>query len=285
MRVVQYATSQPLAGARVTLAGRDPVTTNAEGRFEFGADTRPPEVPIPVMVEAAGHLRRQTFLKWERGERDTVLDLIPDARPFSATFFRELLRDAYESPNALEPFRRWTSTPRFVLRTVYQDGRAVEPEVLAVIRQAVGWSVPAFTGGTMSARLEEGPATPAPAIGVVRILMVRDDPSSTTCGRATVGRDPGTITLFSDACNCGSVKVPSEVVAHEVGHALGFWHVSDRRSIMYPTIKFRCPTGQLSDDERYHAALAYRRSPGHIEPDIDTDVTPLSTRGRVEIDN
>ena len=267
------------------VGGREPVTTDAEGRFRLGADTRPPDAPMPVTVEAAGHLPRRTFLKWERGDRETVLDLIPEGRPFSPDFFRQLMRDAYDSPHALEPFRRWTATPRFFLRTVYQDGRAVEPEVLTVIRQALGWSVPGFTGGTMSAMVDEGTQTPPPTSGVIRILVLRDDPGGTVCGRASVGRNPGNITLFSDACNCGSIKVPAEVVAHEVGHALGFWHVSDRRSIMYPTIKSRCPSGALSGDERYHSALAYRRSPGHLEPDTDTDVTPLAIEDGDEIEN
>jgi hypothetical protein len=175
-------------------------------------------------------------------------------------------------------FRRWTTTPRFYIRTLYESGRPMEPEVLDVIRQAIAWSVPAFTGGTMAAIIEEGTATPDPAFGVIRVLSIHDRDAE-FCGEALVGWDPGRIMLFSDACSCGSVKVPSELVAHEVGHALGFRHVGDRRSIMYPFIRSRCPSGRLSADESYHAALAYRRSPGHVEPDTDTDVTPL-TAGR-----
>ena len=258
--------------------------TDAEGRFELGADARPPEVPIPVTVEAAGHLRRQTFLRWGRGERETILDLIPDGPPFSATFFRQLLHNAYDEPDTPEDFRRWTITPRFYVRTLYENGRPIEPEVLEVIRQAIAWSMPAFTGGTIAAVVEEGPATPAPAFGVIRVLSVHD-PKNDICGQALVGWDPGRITLFSDACNCGSVKLPSELVAHEVGHALGFRHVGDRRSIMYPFIKSRCPTGRLSADESYHATLAYRRSPGHVEPDTDTAVTPLAAGRPVEVVN
>lgn len=283
-QVVQYATNRPLAGARVVVAGGTPITTDADGRIELAADTKPGETPLSVTIEAAGHLTRQTFLRWERGARETTVDLIPDGRPFSAPFFRQLLRDAYDAPANLQPFKRWTQAPRFYLRTVDQTGRAIEPEVLAVVRNAIPLAVTDFTGGLMTAALEEGTETPPSTTGWVRVLIMRD-PAEEVCGRAFVGANPGRITLYSDTCNCGSVKVPAEVVAHEVGHALGFHHVSDRRSVMYPYTSGGCPAGVLSADERYHAPLAYRRSPGHLEPDTDTDVTPLSAGRPIEVAN
>ena len=37
-------------------------------------------------------------LRWERGEREAILDLIPDGPPFSATFLRQLLHNTYDEP-------------------------------------------------------------------------------------------------------------------------------------------------------------------------------------------
>ena len=56
---------------------------------------------------------------------------------------------------------------------------------------------------------------------------------------------------------------------HEVGHALGFFHVADTKSVMYPFIPGNCPPGDLSADERYHSAIAYTRPRGNVDPDAD----------------
>jgi hypothetical protein len=56
---------------------------------------------------------------------------------------------------------------------------------------------------------------------------------------------------------------------HEVGHAMGFFHVPHRNSVMYPFLPGNCPSGTLSAAEKYHAAIAYSRPRGNLDPDRD----------------
>jgi hypothetical protein len=65
---------------------------------------------------------------------------------------------------------------------------------------------------------------------------------------------------------------------HEVGHAMGFFHVSDDRSIMYPFTAGDCPRGELSAAEAFHAAIAYSRPRGNTEPDEDPSPGGASMR-------
>jgi hypothetical protein len=165
---------------------------------------------------------------------------------------------------------RWNDSPRFYLRTVDQNGKAVEQSVLAVVQDAILRAVPLFTHNKLSvAALETGVETRDAASGWINVDIKRDRKEKQTCGTAFIGANPGTITLNYDVCACGSNKIPGAVVLHEVGHALGFFHVPDNRSAMYPFIPGRCPPGNLSAAEKYHAAIAYSRPRGNTEPDND----------------
>jgi hypothetical protein len=130
--------------------------------------------------------------------------------------------------------------------------------------------VPAYTGGVYSAAAIETGTTDRPAAtGWIAVNILRDPDQRRTCGLSYVGRNPGEITLYNDVCSCGSVKIPGSLVMHEVGHALGFFHVPDRDSVMYPFAPNHCPPGALPLVESYHAAIAYARPHGNTDPDND----------------
>ena len=85
-----------------------------------------------------------------------------------------------------------------------------------------------WTNGKLSvATLETGTETRPRTDGWIVVNITRDY-SSEFCGCAFVGAPDGQIELVDDRCNCGSNKISGAIVAHEVGHAMGFFHVGER---------------------------------------------------------
>ena len=50
---------------------------------------------------------------------------------------------------------------------------------------------------------------------------------------------------------------------------MGFFHVSDSHSMMYPYIEQECRAGSLSAAESFHTAIAYSRPRLNTDPDRD----------------
>jgi hypothetical protein len=273
-RITAVGSGQPVGGATLTPGWTlAPVTADAEGFYELGAVANPPSTPYPVAISAAGMLTRDTFITWARGPRTGVdMSLIRDSAPFSMDFYRQFVRGMFDragDPDAPYPNFRWTSAPNFYVRTIDSANRSVEPEVLAVTLDALRRAVPAYTGGTYQAgTIETGTDVRPETTGWINVDFRRNT-GGNTCGTSFIGRNPGVITLYIDICSCGSNKVPGAVTMHEVGHAMGFFHVSDRSSLMFPFIPGQCPPGVLSAAEAHHAAVAYSRPRGNRDPDRD----------------
>jgi hypothetical protein len=272
-QVVTLGSSRPVAAARITSEVGVTTQSDAAGGFRLGSNTDPEFTPHAFTVEADGFVPRKAYVRWERGLRTGIaFDLIPLTAPFSIEFYRAFVRNAYDAPGQLEPLRRWTSSPRFYVRSVDQNGRAIEPEVMDVVLGTIPDAVRQFTGGRIGvAQIESGVETRPPAAGWIAVNIVRD-PSSDACGRSMVGADPGEITLYDDRCGCGSYKIRGRTVAHEVGHALGFWHVPGTRGVMTGSAP-GCPGVEFSAEELYHGPIAYQRAVGNLDPDADPQTT------------
>jgi hypothetical protein len=232
-------------------------------------------------VSADGFITREQWITWQAGARDDVtLDLIRDTAPFSSNFYREMVRGAYDQEGSPYPVLRLLQAPKFYFKTVDQTGRALEPTVISYVSDALRRAVPLYTGGLYSASLEVGTETRPDTPGVINVLVNTDLAERSTCGYAYIGREAGEITfVINDVCSCGSVKISGAVVLHEVAHALGFFHVSDRNSVLYPQVAGRCPVGEPSAAERFHAGIAYSRPRGNTDPDSDPTSGRLLTFG------
>jgi hypothetical protein len=112
------------------------------------------------------------------------------------------------------------------------------------------------------ARWETGPTPRSRQDGW--IVIERRDQTGGICGTAFVGASAGQI--FLDGSNKCRVDA---VLAHEVGHALGFWHVNIEGSLMYPQYRDSNVNDAPTERERWHAAIAYARSAGNQDIDVD----------------
>ena len=281
--VVATISRAPVAGASVNAAIADAVLTDAQGRFRLEGSSIPTPSTFRVTVTAAGHLTREVWVAWRRGTRDLTFDIVAETAPFSLAFYRQLARDAYEEEDGLEDLVVWRSAPSFYVRTTDENGRAISSGVLRTITNTIRTAVRDFTGGRFNAAaIDTGSSTRRERAGWVNVHIVQETDGA--CGTAFVGANPGQITLLHSGCGCDDGEISSEIVAHEVGHALGFFHVSDRRSLMYPFVTGNCPNGSLTPTERHHASVAYSRPRGNTDPDSDPQSVSLVDR-RIRVVN
>ena len=221
-----------------------------------------------MTISAPGYVSRETTIRTTTPR----VDLIPEAG-FDLAFFRQLGRDDYDRSRGvpghttLQPLWVLTDAPSFYMEVEGAKGlsRQLALKLEAVTRRIV----PMMTGGRFTVtRWETGP-TPRPRQPGWIMIERKDDlsgPDSTNpCGRAYVGASDGQIWLSGDQ-QCRQ----EALMAHELGHALGFFHVDRRGAMMSPQQDWSLPSNDTPTDlERHHAALAYARP--RFNTDVDRD--------------
>jgi hypothetical protein len=284
-RVLGTLTDTPVGGAEVEV-GSLSAMTNAEGRFTLSQSVAP-SAALRAKVTAGGHLTRATSVGWPRSSPEPRIDLIATTPPFSLSFYKQLVRGELHFPE-LDRVYRWTEAPRVSLHPFDDEGHPLAPHVVAKIREVVPKAVAAWSGGLFTNVALEEVETADETEGWIVLHVVRSR-SSDNCGSADFWYyEPGRIVtarieLTLDKCGCGSRRITENTISHEIGHAMGFWHVNGRY-ILNGTGQDPCNSIEkqvITGTEAFHSRIAYARPPGNRDPDSDPAAFTLATDGGV----
>ncbi len=274
--VVEALTGHPIDAATLsfTVAGSPQTLTTSGGGVWQLTDGRLPGDVI-IEISAPGYLTRRTHLQSVTSGGQISIDLIRDAAPFSLEFYRQLIRNQFDDPSSLMRLKRWTRNPNFYVDTRNpRDGTELSSSERDLVRSVIQGSVAQMTGGRLAAgAVEFAAGARGERPGVVNVSFV-NQPGNEFCGWSMVGTDPGSLTLnLASRCDTPCGTIAPRTLAHEVGHALGFYHVA-RGDVLSTNWSARdCGSTTMSRTEEHHARLAYARAPGNR----DTDFDPLST--------
>jgi hypothetical protein len=243
--------------------------------FVVGASTAETS-PRGVTFRQAGIVPRETWLRVPGPE--AVISLIASA--FDLTAFNQMFRTPV--------LRRWTDAPPLLVvdrvvafegvnasSMLVRDEQLTDDEHRSIVDDLT-WALPQLTGGTFDGFASTALDSPQPnsRYGVLtsgRITVVRVQGLTSATGFWGYSRwqwlgdrvVAGLIMLDRDFDRSGSA-FRRALRTHELGHALGFNHVTGRVSVMNSSARVE-PTSFDLDGAR----LAFSRVPGNRSPDID----------------
>ena len=271
----------PLAGVIATGADIGSSSSDGSGTLSIFAATSSSS-PRNIDVTSSATVTRTASVRVP-GDH-AVLDLIP--KGFDLTGFDQLVRSA-----GAQPLVRWTSAPglivigktlQYVNANSLVDATAlaesISDEDLTSLVADMTNGLPLMTGGTFTGFSSVVIQTPDAG----QLVHLRNT------GFITVSRQAGLSTAsVTDVLGYGSWQLLGSVVVggtialdrtndvgafqkpvriHELGHALGYNHVTTRISVMNPQC---CSVIDPNAADQLATKLAFRRLPGSLTPDKD----------------
>lgn len=285
-RVMDVLTDVPLAGITVKIEGGGEAVTDESGAF--------------AVAGIAGDFQRVTLVSPETIERRTYVQ--PSGSDALTLIPRSLdLRSLDEMLRTRGGLHRWVAAPRVVIERrvlvftntsdmTYTAAADVMSEAEASELAAdLAWALPRLSGGVFGgfAGVDVELATEGEAVAISRadtIIVARYQGLHDAIGALGYGRwawnaagevRAGAL-MLDDTFDRTGAPYRRSLRAHELGHTLGYDHVSAPVSAMHASGHIE-PTAFDRDATR----IAFRRRPLNQSPDIDPDPglsQPSSTR-------
>jgi hypothetical protein len=285
-QTVSAIDGQSAASVSVQVGRERPVTSDVNGMFELNVEE---PASYTAVLSSNAIVERRTAVNASAGDR-VRLSVIPAS--FDLTAFDEMFRATHSR------LQRWTTRPRLVVVATVMNYRAISDDsYIATSEQLTGDEVNTLTSHLIEglAMLTGGTYTTFASVEVerpaegARTFVMRP-------GSVVVGRYNGVVSLAStvgfgqwaeqsDGTVTGGAMILDRdfdrddarrrlLRIHELGHALGYRHVTSRTSIMNPSIG-----PEPTEFDRFAATIAFQRPPGNRAPDTDPDSAPRSVFG------
>jgi hypothetical protein len=282
-RVADVLHDTAVAGAAIHVERFGDGASGSDGRFNMECEC--PNETVRLTVDAPNFVERVTSVVTPGASIDVTL--MPAA--FNSQAFDEMFRGF-----AAGVLTRWVDPPGLVIErslldewddSMATEAQLTDAEIGAAVSQ-MSAMLSELSGGVFQTfrSIEVVSTLPDMPLELKRsgaITMVHyttpgvDSDGSRFCGRggpsynSTFIVSSGTIWLDRRWADCNPTTA-----GHELGHALGYNHVTSARSIM------NAPSAPMLTDFDHEAALvAFRRTPGNRAPDADpvgAVINPLS---------
>ena len=293
-RILDAIDAQPIAAARIALRDSQvSVTANMDGSFVLSV---PDSTTTRIAITAPGYWPRTTRID-PAGANRVEIDLLPDGKGFNLPFFNYVFRGTCQGQPSTGGTARWLTQPTFEVwqsefkcdslqglfcTATHATGRAAPEAFLSAVSTVLADDVSQLTGGFVSGalvryrqfgvgtRIQYGSG--ATIDGVITIAYIEDDGNFLSLGAANA---QGVLGISSGYVQVHGLEGITGLTSHEIAHALGYNHPCGGEQVPLPSIMQRA--GRPTDADRLHGRILYRRQPGSLNPDSDSDTVTINS--------